>query len=181
MILGISVGDTNVTIDVTDVGEENDWNIASMRGNILARLFHAAISQGVGADKLEMRFVAHRFGGDQVNVTGTPIEDVVETLVKLMHHVNEEDGAPLAAFLAYAYNATWSYLDIERVEELFQSEYKYGFDYGNYARERMDVEGVSLSYDMSDYFDYESYGEYLIDGTHTVIRFDGVDYLFEDE
>lgn len=181
MILGISVGDTNVTIDVTDVGEENGWNIASMRGNILARLFHAAISQGVGADKLEMRFVAHRLGGDQVAVSPHSIEDVVEPLVKLMHHVNAEGGVPLAAFLAYAHNATWSHLDIENIENLFKSEHKYGFDYGEYAREYMDNQGTDLPYYMSDYFDYESYGEHLIEDDSILVKFDGVEYLFEDE
>lgn len=181
MILGIRINDADVTIDITDVGEENSWNIASMRGDILARLFHAAISHGVGANSVKARFVAARFGGEQVSVSSTPVEDVVETLVELMHHVNGDAAAPLAAFLAYAHNSTWAHLDIEGIEELFQSEHEYGFDYEEYAQERMEQDGEGLPYRMSDYFDYAGYGEEILDDTHTLIKFDGVDYLFEGE
>ncbi|WAB09319.1 ArdA-like antirestriction protein [Streptomyces phage Stella] len=91
------------------------------------------------------------------------IREVVQLFMHLLsgqHYCDDE------AILAYVDDQGWKWTDFESDLESAEDGYHGEFDgdYDEFAREYMSDMGESLDDHLESHFDYESYGESLVDG-----------------
>lgn len=90
------------------------------------------------------------------------IREVVQLYLHLLsdkHYCEDE------AILAYVDNQGWKWTDFDSDLEQAEDEYYSEFDgdYDEYAREYLSNNGEGIPEHMEKYFDYEEYGEALVD------------------
>jgi hypothetical protein len=93
--------------------------------------------------------------------------------------IDDKHYAPDEAILAYVDNAGWKWFDFDDFQTP-EDEYCQAFDgdYAEYAKETMSNQGESLEEHLERHFDYEEYGQYLIDD-YSLVEWGGSQFLFD--
>lgn len=84
-------------------------------------------------------------------------------------------------FFAYVDNSGWRFFDFDRMSDVvdnFSQEFE--GDYEEFARDWMDNMGESLLAQHETHFDYESYGEQIIEDNYQVVEWGSATYLFNE-
>lgn len=115
-------------------------------------------------------------GDDSVSVNVDDDFDWLREVCKL-YSESMEECIPDGALLGYIENQGWKWVNFDNIGASDDYESEYDGDAGDFAREHMEEYGEDLPEHLKYHFDYDSYGEALLD-EYDEIEFDGQSYLF---
>ncbi|AUG87446.1 hypothetical protein SEA_PERCASTROPHE_79 [Streptomyces phage Percastrophe] len=118
--------------------------------------------------------------GDEVEISGaagdwTWLKEVCEVVV-----YDESDGSiPICAVLGSIKDTLWSQFNFDSIEDLRDTySQEWSGDYQDFAKEQMENSGEDLPEHLEYYFNYQDYGEHLIECDYTIIEFANEEFLF---
>lgn len=139
-----------------------------------------AIDYNVGFDKIDPDYIEGDDSSDGLSIIATPGIAWVEEVAKFAWHVLNDPDNDEGVYFAYVSNEHWNQFDFDDMSDIddnFQREFD--GDYADYAREWMSEMGESLPDHLENHFDYEAYGESLLDGEN-VIEWGYCKYIFSE-
>lgn len=168
-------------LDLDDVWSELETeDEQSLFESLVCHVAQFAIDQNVRfGEVVGMTFDAD---GDEVEITETPDDSTwIREVAQLVTHIkSNKHYAPDGAIFGRIKDLGWEYVDFSSDLETMENEYsqEYGGDPDEFAREEMDALGQSIDEEIDRYFDYDSYGESLLDG-YDRVEWAGSEYLFQ--
>ncbi|AWN05158.1 ArdA-like antirestriction protein [Streptomyces phage Vorvolakos] len=157
-------------IDLDDVWIQSDViDEESFHGALVAKIATWALERGSSFDDISGLTVDDDEGQELEihNETGENRHSWILEVVQLYMWLNcDKHYCEDEAILARVDDIGWKWFDfdsdLQEAEDMYSQEFD--GDYAEYAREYMDGCGESLSEWAEKYFDYEEYGEDLVDG-----------------
>lgn len=151
----------------------------SMHALLVHHIALWALENGNRLDDITGLTVDDEDGNELVITAESGDHSWIREVVKLyMWLIDDKHRCGDEAILAYVDNTGWKWFDFDDFQTP-EDEYCQEFDgdYAEYARETMSDQGESLDERLERYFDYEEYGQHLVDG-YNLVEWNGSQFLF---
>lgn len=178
MLLNYDIKTYEYSLEIDlDVLYKLDWVLGAddLEEAIMVAVSESLIKHGVGMSEVNFDWIEDSDAG----VFSFPAEVELGDIAKFVWHLlNESMGYERGKYFAYVDGVGWKWVNFDNLNtiyEMFHSEYD--GDAGEFAREHMENVGETIPGWMESYFDYDSYGEALLED-YDVFEWEGQQYVF---
>lgn len=166
-------------LDLGDVWMEP--SVSDADDLFLAVIHHIALwalENGHGMDVIEGFTLDH--DGDELAIHSEAGDWTwLKQVCKVVAYHENDGHVPTNAVLGSIKDAGWKWFNFDSVKDLEDTySQEWGGDYEDFAKEWMSNVGEDLPEHLEYYFNYQDYGENLIESDYAIIEFANEEFLF---
>ena len=177
--------DNQTTVDLDDLIDNYDMVVDAdtMHTALVVQVAQWALEQGVGFDDLYPQFIQDDNSNELwVHGDSQSNPDWIKEVAQFAWFIRQEKDSWVDDDLIYAWveGEGWQYCDFDSLKD-YEDYYsqEYDGDAEEFGRNWLHEVGEGLSDDLDRYFDYEAYGEDLLN-SYQQYTWNGTTYLFHE-